>query len=595
MKERLGKLRELLGHRRPWLLLLLLVALAYFGSYYRHGLIFRDEGGTEVLISKRLLEGQRPFLDVALGYNVMWFYPIVAIYKLTGVSFVALRIYCFALSTLTAVLGFLTMERAGRRPWVAFLAALMFVFVPGMTHKNYMPLLAVGNACCLLHFALASRPEKEKARRRMWRWIAIGGVALGLTYLTRIDVGIFCTLLWLGAIWLAAIQWRRAKEPAAALALGGPALIVALIVAVHAPVYLDAQRREFAEPFIAQYTTWPKSLFLKAEELVGKHPQPVVPAARKKAVTPAATPALTDATPQPASATPQLKPAKTTGTLARKSLFALGEVTKRDEQVLTVLLYLPIAFILLLGGWAAVALAKALAARESRGFARALGALVLLGACLTTFPQYFFFRPDSPHLSEFSPGYWTAVAGVCLLLGCWRSWPVRVLVLLIIAHAGAYLWRMVPDRWTGTIAVRKSRTFRFEAANGVDVMVTRREKDGLGELNRLIKEHSKPGEYLVAYPYHPIVNVFADRPTYEKNVYIDNATSRADWDTEAIKRMELFKPAIIVLSDWDVNGTDASRFSVWAMKTKTWVQTHYTYQGTYLDLELYTRGAPAAE
>src|SRR3954465_7663623 len=136
MKERFEKLRAVLQQRAPWLVLLVIVALCYFGSYYRHGLNFKDEGGTEVLIAKRLLEGQRPFLDVALGYNVMWFYPIVAIYKLTGVSFVALRVYCFALSTITAVLGFITLERAGRRPWLAFLAALMLVFVPGMTHKN---------------------------------------------------------------------------------------------------------------------------------------------------------------------------------------------------------------------------------------------------------------------------------------------------------------------------------------------------------------------------------------------------------------------------------------------------------------------------
>src|SRR5205823_6583952 len=71
-----------------WLWLLLLGALCYFGSYYRHGLNFRDEGGTEALLAKRLLEGERPFLDLVLGYNLLWFYPIVGLFKLFGVNFV---------------------------------------------------------------------------------------------------------------------------------------------------------------------------------------------------------------------------------------------------------------------------------------------------------------------------------------------------------------------------------------------------------------------------------------------------------------------------------------------------------------------------
>jgi hypothetical protein len=244
-------------------------------------------------------------------------------------------------------------------------------------------------------------------------------------------------------------------------------------------------------------------------------------------------------------------------------------------------------------------LVRSFRARDSLSFTRALAALLALGACLTTFPQYFFFRPDSPHLSEFSPGFWVAVAASCLLLAHWRSWAVRVFVGLIAIHATLYLWRMLPipgvhggDRWTGTIAARLNRTYRFRAANGIDVKVTRRESEGLKELDRLIQLYSKPGDYLVAYPYHPTVNVLADRPTYEKNVYIDNATSRADWDVEAIKRLQHFQPSIVVLSDWDVNGTNESRFSVWAEKTKTWIQTNYTYQGTCLELEVYTRGAP---
>src|SRR5262249_34217709 len=158
------------------------------------------------------------------------------------------------------LLGYLTVERAGRRPWLAFLVGLMLVLVPGMTFKNYMPLLAVGNAFCLLHFALASRPEKEHAQGKLWRWLIFGSLALGLTFLIRIDVGLFCTLLWLGALVLVFLQWKKAGASAAKLLVGGPVLLATIVLAIHLPVYLDAKRRGFAEPFLVQYSNWPKSI-----------------------------------------------------------------------------------------------------------------------------------------------------------------------------------------------------------------------------------------------------------------------------------------------------------------------------------------------
>src|SRR3954469_16027986 len=101
--------------------------------------------------------------------------------------------------------------------------------------------------------------------------------------------------------------------------------------------------------------------------------------------------------------------------------------------------------------------------------------------------------------------------------------------------------------------------------------------------------HSTPADYLVAYPYHPSINLLTNRRTYERNVYIDNATQTPNWNNEAIRRIQRFRPAVIVLSDWDINGTEASRFSVWAEKTKTWIQTNYLHQTDVLEFEIFTR------
>lgn len=587
------KVRRCSSRPGVWLLLLVLVALVYYGSYYRSSLNFRDEGGTVALGAQRLLAGERPFLDIELNYNVLWFYPVEGLYKIFGVNMTVLRVYCFALATLTAVLGFLGVQKVSRRPWLAFLVGLLLVLVPGMTYKNYMPLLAVANSVCLLWF-VNPRPSRSGAAEdvqeevpglaRPLLRLAIGSVVLGLTWLIRIDLGMFFSVLWMGALALQTLDRSRPWGHRLALLIGGPLLAGLIVWGVHLPVYLDARARGFDAQFVQQYLSWPKRLKLQAMERLGIQKKPAL-AAR-------AEPKATASADKPSQSPQKLN----REILKRKSwsdAFTQGEW---KDRLLAMLLYAPLLSLIPLILWAVIRVCTSVRDTESDAVRRPLAALLMLGGALTVFPQYFFFRADSSHLSEFSPGFWVAAVSSCVLLGSagirripTRQWISGILLALLTIHAGYFLSRMLPDRWTGTIAARKGRTQEFHAENGVHVYVTKREKAGLEALLKVIHEHSKPGEYLVAYPYHPTINVLSNRPTYEKNVYVDNATRSKDWDNEAIARFQKFKPAIIALSEWDINSHEASRFSAWALKTKTWVQTHYIYQGTYLEFEIYTR------
>ena len=97
------------------LVCLVIAGLAYFGQYYDCGFNVGDEGSI-VLISARLLDGERPFVDVVLGYGLLWCYPLVLLFEITGVSFIAARIYFLALALMTSLLAFLTVRRhTGRR------------------------------------------------------------------------------------------------------------------------------------------------------------------------------------------------------------------------------------------------------------------------------------------------------------------------------------------------------------------------------------------------------------------------------------------------------------------------------------------------
>lgn len=588
------------GRTWPWLLLLVIAAACYYGSYYRYEIAFKDEGGTEVLVGDRLLHGERPFVDVDLGYNVLWFYPIVALFKLGGVSYLHLRVYCFVLSTIAAMAGFGTVRRAGGPACLAFAVGLVMTLVPGMTFKNYMPFLVATNSLLLVNFALAGLRSGEartdvRVDRRSWLWLALGGVWLGVTYLMRVDLGIFFTLLWVGGCLLRGMAPETPIGRGLALRLGGPVLVIALAFAMHYPVYLDAKQRGFAGPFVQQYAGWVERIAGPVEHLLG-HSVPAAtpvpkPSAEKK-----------DLAAAPGSVAPQVGHE----TLHRKTLADWRDAKNFEQKLLILLLYAPILVLGWLALWALLRLKSGWFQRDPEAYVGALGALLLIGGALTDFPQYFFFRPDGPHLSEFSPGYWAATVGAILLLATTgiarartRTVAAALAALLVTAHAAVYLWTMMPDRWTGTIAARhiawawgkkSQRMVLFNAENGVNVFVTQREFEAYTEMLKTIREHSKADDYLIAYPYHPSINVLANRRTYEKNVYVDNAIAPPTWNRDAIARLEKYKPAVVVLSDWAVNSTDDSRFSVWAAPTKEWIQQHYTLQGTYLEFEVYTLG-----
>ena len=588
--------RRLARARWPWILLLLAVALGYYGSYVRYGLGFRDEGQTVALGAQRLLAGEVPFKDVILNYNVLWFYPVAGLFKIFGVNYVLLRGYCLALSTVTAVLGFLLVEKTTRRPWIAFLVALVLVLIPGSPFKNYIPLLAVANTLCLLQVALTPADSRATLVKT-----AIGGVVLGLSFLIRIDIALLFAALWLGLLVVRLVLGTARFAARAGLVLASMAILAVIVVALHWPVWRDAKRRGFDREFTAQY--WEKWQMLErpaAKFLRGSHPRAALPAHA----------GLHHQIPRRAALNEVSDP--TTEPIADKGI--LRRATWRDWHgegqnaggAFVTLTYAPLCFLAILALWGALAWLRGCIGRDGDTERAGLGVLMLVGGALSTFPQFFFFRPDVPHLSEFMPGFLSASAAACGLV--WsgmrssfsdsirplqRAWRIAFTLLLAVC-AVVYLVRILPDRWAGTYAIRIKRTKLFIAENGVRVFVSTRELAGLTEIQRLLRTFApNPRDYIVCYPYSPGMNVLANRPTYERNVYVDNATRTTHWDAEAIARFEKFQPAVIVLSDWNINGTNASRFSVWATKAKTWIQTHYTFQGSYMAgsdaFEIYTR------
>ena len=232
--------------------------------------------------------------------------------------------------------------------------------------------------------------------------------------------------------------------------------------------------------------------------------------------------------------------------------------------------------------------------------------LTCLGCSLTLFPQYFFWRPDMVHLSEFM-----VLMTVTLLITAafaWEAWGqatnidkkiallntpsksllticsltpfvLRIILLFFFLFAATdlllYFINGCQSQSTGGIAISQGRMIEFAGANGVKVKLAPHEFQEATAIYQSIIKHSLPGEYVLCYPYNPEINFMTDRPSYRRDLYIDDLTAPNDFNQSAIAEIEKFQPPVIVITDWPINGTEHSQFSHWAAETYSYIQTHY--------------------
>jgi hypothetical protein len=568
----------------PWLpLFLLCFAIWYYASYALSGVDLGGEGGTVAVIAERLLNGQKPFLDTFLGYNVLWFYPIKALFKIFGPNFLVVRIFFFSLSIATAMMAYRCVERAVRQPWLALLAGLILVLVPGMQFRNYLGFYGVLNFYLVLEAYVL--PHKRTARAV---WIVAAGIALGLTLLTRVDVGVFTAVVHLGTI---VLMWIVRLEPVRELwrttALGFGAVPV-LIVAVHLPVVWQARTAGFEAGFWQQYGVLAADINNRVARLQTLTAPTPTPGPRTSI--PAAT--STAATPNPA----KKAAADNRGVRPLPNPADVFLNHNGRTRLLVFNIYYPVlsgtlmvigACMLLVSGW--------LRREVSRRYEAAV-MLVGLASSLVLFPQYFFFRPDPQHVSEMMC-VWipTGACGLGIALNQIRvanlpsRWFWIFYSALSLIHAGLYTHYGVYQPWMGSIGRKVGAEKFFQAQNGVSGYVPVNDWAEYKGLYQTVTAAAKPGEYVLCVPYLPMINFMTDRRSYLYNLYVDNATRSSNFDEQMIAGIEHYRPAVIAISDEPINEFPDSRFSVWAAPTLAYVQAHYRLAGTFVGVDVYVR------
>ncbi len=599
--------------RRWGIWVLLLFAILYYGQYYRAGLYPAAEGGVEGMVALRLLEGQRPIADTFLGYNLLWFYPVVALFKVFGPSYTALRIFFFFLCTLTGLISFRLVQKCTRCARVAFLAGLLVLVIPGQMFRNYMAFLVVLNMTTLLSaFVL---PLRKTIPRLLW--MAASGVTLAIAWLIRVDVGFFLSCIWLGLVLTYPIRsWgMRNYLPHAGVTLAGVLLAVTLFLLLHLPFYLDASRRGFVREFAGQYEQWPSLIQSRGRDVIGT----VIKSASGILVYTKCAQDISVPTPKPTEImTPpigavsakggsgerkplaSLEPAKEAmdikaehATLSRRSFTS----DSARDRMMAINLHLPILISALLGVTALIGWFIALRRSDEKLRVQSLMLLTCLGCSLTLFPQYFFWRPDMVHLSEFMVPMTLTILIACFLMG--REWMIRrgmlrlsIGIFLLFASLTLVLYYInaCQSQASGGIAASLNKRIEFHAANGVNVRLTPAEFADASAITRIITAVSSPGEYLVCYPYNPEINFMTDRPSYEYNFYIDNVMVSAErFHRETLGKIELYRPVAFVITNWEVNNTEYSQFKNWAAKTYTYISENYHLAYRHGNVEVFVR------
>jgi hypothetical protein len=578
--------------QRWGLALLVLFAVLYYEAYYNTALLLTGESGSNALIASRIIEGWRPIADMFVGYNLLWFYPIAALFKITGPHMLAMQIFFMCLCLVTSTLGFLLVKKTTGQAWLAMLAGGLMILMPGAMFRNYMGFIGT-----LASFALVFGyviPASNSLRQCLW--MGFCGAALSLCFLIRIEPSLLILVVWIGLAILYPIGICGEFLRRSRVVVIGTLLALIAFAAVHIPFVLHARERGFEREFLNQYgqffdlfrwelqkelqksrgairLDWPP--YSGSEILRAGLPSPVV------------------------TVTNAQRDSDDTGRDGRRSRPDLSEAFHGKGSLFFALsIYLPVltSAVLALSG-ALLAIFGMLKGNER---ARFLGLLVLAttGAALSLFPQYFFFRPDSVHLAEFMVPFYPALA--CAAFAGWwvfrnlssligRLFGVALPILCGFQVVGAFN-ALYGREGSGSIRLARGRTVMFHAPGGIDFRVKPAELRDWEGLRDALLTQSRPGDYLVTYPYVPLLNIMAQRPSYQSKLYVDNATESPDFPQKAIIEFEKNKPAVVVVNNRDINRTEVSRFRNWAAPFYQHVSSKYVLTGTYLKtIEVFVR------
>jgi len=579
--------------------LLALASVLYYTAYYDTGLSLTGERGSNVLIAQRLLAGERPFVDFFPGYNLLWFYPMTAIYAVVGPHWLATRIYFLVIAVVTALMGYSLVRRVTGQAWLALIAGVFMVLMPGAIFRNYMGFIGVFASLLLVRAYVL----ESGSPRRQIAWMVMAGAGLAVCFLLRIEASLLTSIVWAGLVVLYPFASRgQFKTRLRTVALGTLGGLIAF-AAVHAPFVADSYRRGFGDQFAGQYTQYVELLRWEFQR-EWQHWTSQDQTGPGTAGTAETSPHL--AAESSGQTSQRLPSQETSGRDGRRAILPVSEIFSGGRVYFFAAgLWLPVVVAPVLVVSGLFLLVVSLIRGHGVNTTRSLVVLTTTGCALSLFPQYFFFRPDSVHLNEFLIPFWPAAlcSGWVLMQAAnesglraasvWSRFVAALVALLFIVSFNALFGR----EGSGSIMGVKDADTPFKALNGVQAKVKASEISDWEGLRDAVLQNSAPGEFVVTYPYVPIVNVMSDRPTYQWSLYVDNATASSSFQQKEGAVLRERKPAVIVINNRDINKTEQSRFKNWASGLYRQIREDYYLVGNFFEeievFALRSGGGPA--
>lgn len=568
------------------------IAYFYYGAFYNYSFNLADEGSV-ALISEKLYKGERPFLDITLGYGILWYYPIVFLFKLFGVKFYIIRIYFLVLAFISSLFAYALLLRLTKKHVVAVCVGLLVLIFHGVTYLTYIPLLVISGAYVLFLFDV----KTNKTIINHWLALFFNGVFLGFAFLIRGDIATIYTFIFLiyhslSAAKLAIIECDPKKLIIVPVRFIGIIIIIAITAM---PFALHAKVNGYYDGFIYQY-------FQFSEQLISVvHSRYFLPS--QTSVTPSfgtlPTLALNDVGTLQTDALTDISKIQTdnlpAGTLWQKPAIS-SFFSKDGPHALLFVTYFPLVIFTII--WMYLGsdfFVRCFSTDKLADFISERTDLLILSlAAFSTFPQFFVWRPDMPHFSEFMPGFMTLMANFLFIL--WQRKNVsagfitmpRTAFYFVCFFSIFFLVEFVSIYEEGLI-IRKDRDFRLQMDKGIDVRLTRDEYDNITRLIAQVKEYSKPDDFVLCFPYCPGINFIADRRTFQNFLYADDSflNSQPWWLEKMRLDIAAKKPKVIVIHDWAVNNTEVSRFRNWARPLYVEISKSYRLQDKFDPYEVF--------
>jgi hypothetical protein len=578
-------------------LLLLITALCYYAVYWHSGLMLSGEEGVAAVVAQRLNSGQLPIVDTFLGYNVGWFYPIAFLFKVSGPNYLVMRAFFFLMALLAGMAAYASAWLVSRRVGLSLLAGLLVTMMPGVIGRNYMGFLGVLGILTLLGVFVIT-PRKTFPHIV---WMIALGASISLAWLVRIDLGVFQTTLFLLSSLLFLLKPQERLGRRLGLVVTAWIVLATSFLAIQGPVYRDAVQRGFGDRFSQQYLVWPMMIKNGAVQLLNSFSKPHTATQNQKATTSEHStnpPSIaTDTDSKPVTSSHKEVPASASYSdvsLKRPPLGDILHATKFKDRAFALLIYLPVLVSPLIVLWGLLLVLHSLVTSDPGLWRRGSILMVATGSALALFPQYFFWRPDMIHLGEFMVPFMVALI-LALYIAC-SAWNEsrglsRLGLLIVLLATGTNLGVYILKGWqtdsVGSIAASRHRHLEFTALNGVHVKLNPVEFSRATLLRDSILKNSKQGDYVVCYPYFPMVNFMTDRSSYEYNLYSDNAIPPEQFFDQAKANFERYQPAVIVIGTGRVNDTESSSFQNWASKTYAFIKDRYELVASDSELEIY--------